>query len=232
MKISALLTTLALTVFAATLGAADKKKNAEEAGTTVTFYISNVQCSSCVEAISGSLNKLKAVKEIDGLTGTSGYANITFDPTKASYHEVANAIYKSEPVHGEAYVAGVKMRIPAYSKGDNAAKVDAVFAKLKDKVEVKVLNKKQGELLVSFQQLKVDRTKTGPQGVTGDELASAIHDAGIGKAEAAGADANMGAAIDVETPILVEIKIRRNRMPQLPSQTESPYQCKHQSDDQ
>ena len=175
MKISALLTTLALTVFAATLGAADKKKNAEEAGTTVTFYISNVQCSSCVDAISGSLNKIKAVKEIDGLTGTSGYANITFDPTKASYHEVANAIYKSEPVHGEAYVAGVKMRIPDYAKGDNAAKVDAVFAKLKDKVEVKVLNKKQGELLVSFQQLKIDRTKTGPQGVTGDELASAIH---------------------------------------------------------
>ena len=176
MKISSLLTTLTLTCVVASLNAADKKK-VEETGTTVTFYIANVQCSSCVDAITGSLNKLKAVKEIDGLTGTSGYANITFDPAKASYHEVANAIYKSEPVHGEAYVAGVKLRIPDYAKGDNAAKVDGVFAKLKDKVEVKVLNKKQGELLVSFQQLKVDRTKTGPQGVTGDELASAIHDA-------------------------------------------------------
>lgn len=175
MKITSLLS-FALAILATSLSAADKKK-ADAAATTATFYISNVQCSSCVDAISGSLLKLKAVKEIEGLTGTSGYANVTFDPTAASYHEVANAIYKSEPVHGEAYVAGVKMRIPDYAKGDNAAKIEAAFAKLKDKVEVKVLNKKEGELLVSFLQLKVDRTKTGPQGVTETELAAAIHDA-------------------------------------------------------
>lgn len=176
MKITSLLSlSLSLSVLATSLSAADKKK-ADTAATTVTFYISNVQCSSCVDAISGSLLKLKAVKEIEGLTGTSGYANVTFDPAVASHHEVANAIYKSEPVHGEAYVAGVKMRIPDYAKGDNAAKIEAAFAKLKDKVEVKVVNKKEGELLVSFLQLKADRTKTGPQGVTAAELASAIQD--------------------------------------------------------
>ena len=41
---------------------------------------------------------------------------------------------------------------------------------------MKVVNKKEGELLVSFLQLKADRTKTGPQGVTAAELASAIQD--------------------------------------------------------
>lgn len=175
MKTTSLLS-LFLTCVVASVGAADKKKKADTSATTATFYISNVQCSSCVDAISGSVLKLKAVKEIDGLTGTSGYANVTFDPALVSHHEVANAIYKSAPVHGEAYVAGVKMRIPAYAKGDNAAKIEAAFAKLKDKVEVKVVNKKDGELLVSFLQLKLDPTKKGPQGVTSGELAAMIQE--------------------------------------------------------
>ena len=99
-----------------------------------------------------------------------------FDPKTVSHHQVANAIYKSEPVHGDAYMPSLKVRIPDYAKAGNAAKIDALLAAQKDVIEVKPINKAKGEFRLAFLQLKLDPKKKGPQGFDADAFAHSIQD--------------------------------------------------------
>lgn len=155
--------------------AADKTKPAAKgAPVTATFYITEVKCSSCASSIDESLRKLPTVTKIDDLSENTGFAIITFDPAVVSHHQVAQAVFAAAPVHGDPYVATLKFSIPDYAKGDNAAKVDAVFAKHKSDVRVELKNKARGEFLLSFEPLRVDGGKKGPQGWTLDAFRAAI----------------------------------------------------------
>ena len=171
---TSILFSLALSIAALAATAADKKPKADLA--RATFYIENIQCMSCVDSITGSLTKLPTIGDIDGLSGTSGYATISFDPKTVSHHQVANAIYKAEPVHGDAYMPSLKVRIPDYAKAGNAAKIDALLAAQKDVIEVKPINKAKGEFRLAFLQLKLDPKKKGPQGFDADAFAHSIQD--------------------------------------------------------
>jgi hypothetical protein len=57
----------------------------------------------------------------------------------------------------------MKLRVPDYAKDDNAAKVDAVFAKQKADVTVEMVNREKGEFVMRFLPLKVDVSKAGPR---------------------------------------------------------------------
>ncbi len=163
----ALLATLALP-----LVAAEPAKKA--APVSATFYITEVKCSSCASSIDESLRKLPTVTKIDQLSESTGFAVVTFDPQAVSYHQVAQAVFAAAPVHGDAYVATMKFSIPAYSKGDNAAKVDAVLAKHKSQVRAELKNKGRGEFVLFFEPLAVTAGKKGPQGLNFDELVAEI----------------------------------------------------------
>ena len=155
--------------------AADQAKPAAKvAPTTATFYITEVKCSSCASSIDESLRKLPTVTKIAELSESSGYAVITFDPQAVSYHQVAQAVLAAAPVHGDAYVASLKFIIPAYAKGENAAKVDAIFAKAKSNVRVELKNKARGEFQLFFEPLAVKAGAKGPQGWNLDQFVSAI----------------------------------------------------------
>jgi len=149
--------------------AADKGKP-----THATFYITEVKCSSCAASIDESLRKLPTVTKIDDLSENTGFAIITFDPAVVSHHQVAQAVFAAAPVHGDPYVATLKFTVADYAKGDNAAKVDAVFAKHKNDVRVELKNKARGEFLLSFEPLRVDGAKKGPQGWTLEAFRAAI----------------------------------------------------------
>lgn len=170
-----LLLTVLLAAFILPVHAADKAKPAAK-GTpvTATFYITEVKCSSCASSIDESLRKLPTVTKVDDLSENTGFAVITFDPAVVSHHQVAQAIFASAPVHGDPYVAALKFTIPDYAKGDNAAKVDAVFAKHKNDVRVELKNKARGEFLLQFEPLRVDGGKKGPQGWTLDAFRTSI----------------------------------------------------------
>ncbi|MBI5774787.1 MAG: heavy-metal-associated domain-containing protein [Verrucomicrobia bacterium] len=130
---------------------------------TATFYISNVQCGSCVDAVAESVKRVKSATDVKMQPG-DGYAQISFDTHVSSYHQIAQAIAEAAPVHGDKYVPTLRMSVPDYAKGDNAAKVDAVFAKSKDQVKVIAKNREKGEFEIQFLPLKVDAAKEGPQG--------------------------------------------------------------------
>lgn len=167
--------TVALTALL-TVRAADKAKPAATKGAPInaTFYITEVKCSSCASSIDESLRKLPTVTKVDDLSENTGFAIITFDPAVISHHQVAQAVFAAAPVHGDPYVATLKFSIPDYGKGDNAAKVDAVFAKHKSDVRVELKSKARGEFLLQFEPLRVDGGKKGPQGWTLGAFRAAI----------------------------------------------------------
>ena len=58
---------------------------------TATFYIANVQCGSCVDAITESVKKVKSATEVK-MNPSDGYAQISFDTHVSSYHQIAQAV--------------------------------------------------------------------------------------------------------------------------------------------
>lgn len=169
---------LSLSIIAAlafTASAAEKKPY-KPAFTTQTFYVAGVQCDTCVANITESIKKVKSVTKVDKLTPTSGYVNVSFDAHADSFHQVAQAIADATPVHGKKYVPTMKIRVPDYAKEDNAAKVDAVFAKSAAFVKVEATNKEKGEFVINFLPLTLDAKKTGPQGWNAGRFGHPIHD--------------------------------------------------------
>jgi copper chaperone CopZ len=142
---------------------------------TATFYISGVHCGGCVDAITGSLQRVKSVTG-SSLEAGSPYANVSFDTHVASYHQIAQAIANTQPMHGEPYTTTLKFKVPDYAKGDNAKQVDAVFAKSASQVRVECTDRTKGEFTLHFLPLKVDKTRQGPQGWNAGKFGHPIHD--------------------------------------------------------
>lgn len=143
---------------------------------TATFYVANVQCERCVDTIRDSLKKVASFKEIK-MRPSDGFALISFDTHVSSYHQIAQAIQAAEPQHGQKYVPTLKMKVPEYAQADNAAKVDAVFAKRSEWVKVETVNRATGEFVIHFLPLKAIAGKSGPQGWNGGHFGHPIHDA-------------------------------------------------------
>jgi len=119
---------------------------------------------------------VKSVTKVEKLTPQSGYVNVSFDAHADSFQQIAQAIADATPAKGKKYVPTMKFRVPDYAKEDNAAKVDAVFAKSKDFVKVEATDKEKGEFLIRFLPLTLDAKKTGPQGWNAGRFGHPIHD--------------------------------------------------------
>ena len=170
-----LLLTTSFLSFAACLIAADNPESKPKL-TTLTFYVTGVECPGCVYSVNYSISQLKSVSDVTAGQFIENYANVTFDPKVVSIHQIAQAVTEAAPLHGVPYQATMKLFIPDYAKEQNSRKVDALFARWKALVEVETVDRASGEFLIHFQPLKMDAKKAGPQGLTLDELTSALHE--------------------------------------------------------
>jgi copper chaperone CopZ len=167
----------ALIVLAAVTGVAPaEQKEVVPHPVTITFYISGITSDKCIEEITASLKKVPSFTKIEGLTVKSGFANVSFDSHVVSFHEVAQAIAYANGNDAKPCPTTIKIRVPEYAQGDNAAKVDEIFKKLDTKVKIEATDKAKGEFVVSFLPLKADPSKKGPQGFNGGQLGHPIHD--------------------------------------------------------
>lgn len=157
-------------------GTAQEKKSSTAHPVTITFYIAGVQCNSCVDSITDAVKKVPSVTAVNGLSEASGYALVSFDSHVSSFHQIARAIADANAVHGEPYKPTIRFRVPDYSQGENASKVDAIISKLATLVTVKVLDRKAGLFEAGFLPLKVDASKNAPQGFNGGNLGHPIRD--------------------------------------------------------
>lgn len=143
---------------------------------TLTFYLSGVECPSCIYSVWQAVNPVKGVSDVAVQQRIDSFANVTFDPRVVSAQQIASVVTEAWPLHGKPYTASLNLSIPDYAKGDNAAKVDAVFARQKKWVEIEALDKAKGEFSVAFLPIKTDEKKTGAQGWNPEALIHAIAD--------------------------------------------------------
>lgn len=126
---------------------------------TVTFYVAGVECAACVFAVNDSVRRLSGIDEVIDGQNNAKYINVTFDPAKVSAHQIAQAVTDAFPLHGAPYVPTLRVVVPGYGEGENAAKVAGVFAKWKGWVEFEVAKPAKGELVVKFKPLPGDPAK-------------------------------------------------------------------------
>ncbi|HEY6170431.1 MAG TPA: heavy-metal-associated domain-containing protein [Verrucomicrobiae bacterium] len=142
---------------------------------TATFFISGVECGNCVDAITESVKKVKSVTAVK-MDSATGYANISFDTHVSSYHQIAQAIADAPPQHANKYAASLKVKVPDYAKGDNAKKIDAIFAKSATQVRMEATDAAKGDFTLHFLPLAVDAKKEGPQGWNAGKFGHPIGD--------------------------------------------------------
>ena len=99
---------------------------------------------------------VKRVTKVDQLTPGSGYANISFDHHAVTHQQIAQAILSA----GEFQVS-FRIVIPDYAV--RAEKVDAIFAKVKNEVQIEATDKEQGQFTLRF--LPLPAGKAGPHGI-------------------------------------------------------------------
>lgn len=129
---------------------------------TRTFYVSGVECGSCVYAVQQSVTETKGVADVMVVQLVDAFAKVTFDPKIVSDQQIAQAVREAYPLHGMPYLATLKLRMPGYAQ--NAAKVDGLFAAWKQSVTMEVTDKAKGELVIHFLPLEAGAKKAVPQG--------------------------------------------------------------------
>jgi copper chaperone CopZ len=144
---------------------------------TRTFYVSGVECGSCVYVVQQSVCETEGVKDAVLVQVIDNYANVTYDPRVVSEHQIAQAVREALPIHGMPYLATFKLRFADFTK--NEAKVKSLFDGWKNWVEIEAVDKAKGEMVLRFLPLDLDKKKTGPQGWRFEMLAEAAQKAGL-----------------------------------------------------
>lgn len=147
---------------------------AEAPVANLTFFVGGIECAACVEVVRQSVAEVEGVANVELEQRLDSVARVTYDPAKASAHQIAQGVMEAVQLHGRPYEPWLHLKVPDYSKGGNAAKVDAVMAKMKDWVDIALMDEKTGEFLVHFKALKKDESKSGPQGWQPEVLEKAL----------------------------------------------------------
>ena len=144
---------------------------------TLLFHLSGPAGPKDEEAITAAVGKLSSVRKV-AVDTAHGLARVRFDSHVVSYHQVAQAIVDAGTAVGKQFDPCLKISVPEYAHGGNAAKVDAIFAgkRLNQRVRVDPLDKTKGEFLVHFLPLANEAGGTGPQGFNGGHLHHPVSD--------------------------------------------------------
>jgi len=156
-----------------------EKASATRSLSTATFYITDVKCAACVSFLENSIRTVPGVQEIDGLTEISGYARVSFDPKKANHHQIAQAVSDTLQLHGEPFIASLKLLVPDYAKDANAGKIDTLFAQQKDLITVECRNRTKGLFQIRFQPQPQATGKSPSPAWNPEQLLAAIKALGL-----------------------------------------------------
>lgn len=110
-----------------------------------TFYIDGMKSDADVKAITAAASKVKSVTGVVDLTPTSGFANISFDHHAVTHQQIAQSIMDAGP-----FKVSFKFVVPDYPKGDNAAKMDAIFGRFAKLVSIEPIDRTKGSFVIRF----------------------------------------------------------------------------------
>lgn len=166
------LRTLFASLLAFSLHAAEKAAPAK-----AVFFVSGLECGSCVYMVQNQLSQTPGIAEVEVLQGIEGFARLNYDPKLISEHQIAQAVREAPGLHGMPYIATMKMRVPGFSQ--HSAKVKALFGTWKPSIELVVWDEHAGELIVNFQELKKDAKGAFLRGWSLAQLTKGLQELGL-----------------------------------------------------
>lgn len=162
----------------ALLIAATSLLSAADPVVTRTFYVSGVECGSCVYMVQQSIGETKGVKDVQVVQIIDNYAQVTFNPKRVSDHQIAQAVREAIPLHGTPYLATLRVKMPDYAK--HKAAVDKLFAGWKGSVTLVPSLEVKDEFAIHFEPLKADSKKAEPRGWSLATFTEAMKGLGVG----------------------------------------------------
>jgi hypothetical protein len=132
---------------------------------TYTFFIDAVKTEVDVAAIASAVRRVHDVTGFIELTPRSGFANITFDHSKVTHQEIAEAI-----AQGGRFPASLRFRLAAYRAHQPA--IDGIFAKVATAAKVELTDPATGEFTVRLLPLQ-----GAPQGFNLGDIGHLLVDA-------------------------------------------------------
>lgn len=154
--------------------AIDATPAAKSKEVTYSFFLSGVECPSCVYSVWQSLQGIKGISDVNAQQRLDSFATVTFDPQLVSVHRIAQAVSEAWPLHGKPYLASLTLQVPDYNKNGNAAKADAIFAAQKPWVKIEVLDAKRGEFSIAIELAKPSDDKKSAKSWHPDDLLRAL----------------------------------------------------------
>ncbi|MBK8036152.1 MAG: heavy-metal-associated domain-containing protein [Verrucomicrobiaceae bacterium] len=136
--------------------------HAADPAVTRTFYVSGVECGSCVYMVQQSIGETKGVEDVQVVQIIDNYAQVTFNPKTVTDHQIAQAVREAIPLHGTPYLATLRVKMPEYAK--HKAAIDQLFAGWKGSVTLVPSLEVKDEFAIHFEPLKADTKKAEPQG--------------------------------------------------------------------
>lgn len=143
----------------------------EPAPSQRTFYLEGVTSEADVKAITAAAMKVKSVDKVVDLTPTSGFANIYFDHHAVTHQQIAQAIADAGP-----FKVSFRFIVPDYGKDGNAAKIDAVFAKVAKLVQIEPLDRATNLFVIRFLPFRPEPGKPMGMGFNFGHIAHPIID--------------------------------------------------------
>lgn len=162
----------------ALLIAATSTLSAADPLVTRTFYVSGVECGSCVYMVQQSIGETKGVEDVQVVQIIDNYAQVTFNPKRVSDHQIAQAVREAIPLHGTPYLATLRVKMPDYAKHKTA--VDRLFAGWKGSVTLVPSLEVKDEFTIHFEPLKVESKKSEPQGWSLAKFTETLKGLGVG----------------------------------------------------
>lgn len=138
------------------------------------FTVSGLECGSCLYMAQYALSQTPGVKEVEMVQTFSDFALVSYDPRAVTEHQMVQSLREAPGLHGQPYLASMRLRIRGYNEADNAAKVKALARRWQQWIDFVDFDERENEVQIQFHELQKDDKGQFPRGWTLTEFQSAL----------------------------------------------------------
>jgi copper chaperone CopZ len=145
----------------------------------IVIAIPSVGGPEDVGKITTALKQVKGVSAVAGFTPQSKMALVTYAPGQVSVQQIVQAVADTPGAPGKPNQASLVIRVANLSDTATQEKASAALKKVPGVAAVTVLDAASGTLAIQFAPMSATDRAGGMKGVTQEQIAKALADAGI-----------------------------------------------------
>ena len=138
------------------------------------FTVSGLECGSCLYMAQHALSQAKGVKEVEMVQTFSDFALVSYDITAVSVQQMVQTLREAPGLHGQPYIASMRLRIPGYNTEGTAIKVKALAKRWQQWIDFVDFDERENEVQIQFHELEKDANGNYPKGWTLEEFKIAL----------------------------------------------------------